>query len=121
MKKTYDFAMWLLLTIITCGIYNLFFMTAFEESVAKETNEKLDLDGAMLVLLTIITGGIYYIIWMYSVQERIRKEGQRRGITITETGTSLILWSTLGNLLCGLGIYIAVFKLIESYNEIIAY
>lgn len=116
MKKQYSFGMWLLLTIVTCGIYNYFFIASFNDSVNEVSDNRNETSGLMVVLLSIITCGIYYYIWLYNMGERIRVAGARKNITVTDSGSTIILWAILGSFLCGIGLYVGVFKLIENYN-----
>jgi hypothetical protein len=60
----------LILTIVTCGIYGIYWMAALQnESLAAAKEEGTS--GAMAVVLTIVTCGIYGFYWAYKLGERI--------------------------------------------------
>lgn len=67
-----DVALVVILSIITCGIYALYWMYVTQEEVNNYLGEQ-DLSGAMVVLLTFVTCGIYGWIWYYQIGQKIQK------------------------------------------------
>lgn len=112
--------MYILLTYITCGIYGYY----FTYKLAQDTNTMCFEDGettpglGMYILLSIITCGIYSYYWLYKIQNRLQAAGYRYGIPVAENGTTVILWSTVGCFLCGLGPFIAMNIVMTSANKI---
>lgn len=111
----------ILLSVITCGIYNLFFMYG----MIRDVNIALYNDGektpglAKYVLLGIITCGIYQLWWIYNIGNRIQTSAKTLyDISIEESGTTLILWKVIGCLICGLGTYVGDYLLIKNVNLI---
>lgn len=63
----------ILLTIVTCGIYGIYWVYALNNDVARMNNDPED--GGTVLLLSLITCGIYYIIWQYKMGEKIEQAG----------------------------------------------
>jgi hypothetical protein len=111
---------WFLLSVITCGIYNWFFI----HSLAKDINDACDGDGektsglAMFILLSVITCGLYVWIWHYKLGNRLAKNAPRYGMSFQENGTTVLLWMLFGIILCGIGPLIATNIIIKNSNAI---
>ncbi|WP_201756866.1 DUF4234 domain-containing protein [Isachenkonia alkalipeptolytica] len=72
MKKR-SIGMMILLTIITLGIYEIYWYVAFQSELKEHTGEGFGGLGHLFV--TIITFGIYYIVWQFLAGKRIAKLG----------------------------------------------
>ena len=120
LKTDRSFWMYLLLGVITCGIYDLVFM----HYLVKDVNTACDGDGKhttgflLMVLLSIITCGIYGFVWYYQLGNRLAENGRRYGYNVVETGTSVLLWMLLGSFLCGIGTFIAINIVITNTNVV---
>lgn len=117
-----DRNMWIviLLNMVTCGIYSLFYWKKVEEDVnvmcagdGKETQNYW-----IVFLLGMVTFGIYPIIWLYQVHERVYASGARYGVETCCSGGTYLLWSLLGAFLCGVGPFIAMHKSVKDLNAI---
>ncbi|RKM55614.1 DUF4234 domain-containing protein [Butyrivibrio sp. X503] len=109
-----------LLTIITCGIYAYY----FTYTVARDMNITCAGDGeetpglVAYILLSMVTCGIYSYYWYYKVGNRLSKNAPRYGMTFEESGTTVLLWMVVGTLLCGVGVFIALYIVIKNLNAI---
>lgn len=65
----------ILLSIVTCGLYGIYWVYALNNDVARINNDPED--GGTVLLLSLITCGIYYIIWQYKMGEKIEQAGGR--------------------------------------------
>lgn len=99
---------YIVLTILTCGIYALFFLS----NLAKDVNEMCKEDGKntngllIAIILGIITCGIYPIIWYYGIAERIGDAQTRIGQAKDIDGTKYLLFCLVGAFVCGfVGLY----------------
>lgn len=113
-------AKYILLTIVTFGIYGLVFMHGYIRDIntvcagdGKETPGLLK-----VILLSIITCGIYTLIWYYNVGNRLQENAPRYGLTFSENGTTVLLWMVVGSLLCGIGSFVAMNILIKNLNTL---
>jgi hypothetical protein len=104
-------ALVLILSLITCGIYYLFFIA----NVSRETKEFLGEEGlspGMEVLLSIVTCGIYTVYWDYMIAQRIVRMQEMVGLRPVDNG---ILYLVLNFI--GLGIIPAMIQQ-EHLNQI---
>ena len=86
----------IILTIVTCGIYGLYWMICITDEM-NQLAEVNDTSGGTAVLLSFITCGIYSIYWAYRL-------GEKRDIVEHQNGSSNILYLVLSVL--GLGILV---------------
>lgn len=113
---------YILLVIVTCGIYELFFI----HSVASDINETCKDDGKQtaglikLLLLSLVTCGIYSIFWFYASAERLSAYGKRNNVAVEIDGTKFLLWYLVGALICGVGSLYALHLYIKSINAVCA-
>jgi O-antigen/teichoic acid export membrane protein len=71
MLQKRNIAVWIILSIVTCGIAGLVWMAAVTKDVAllkKDVNYR---NGATVVLLAIVTCGIYALYWYYVTSQDI--------------------------------------------------
>ena len=124
LKSDRSLLMYILLNIVTCGIYSWFFI----HKLAKDVNEGCAGDGKktagllMYILLNTVTCGIYGWIWDYQLGNRLAENARRYNLMFSENGTTVLMWNIFGSLLCGIGPFIALNILIKNSNQIcIAY
>lgn len=71
-----------------------------------------------IIVFNILTCGIYSYIWYYQIAERLYINGRRYNVGIQETGMTVLLWMTLGSLLCGIGPLIGLYIIIKNANTV---
>lgn len=71
--KNRNIALYIILTLVTCGIYSLFWNVNLNNDFAEHNGKEKN--GWMIILLSIITCGIYYFVWIYRMGEEIEKAG----------------------------------------------
>ena len=109
----------ILLSIITFGIYGLYWIY----KLAKDVNKICEGDGKKTsglfkyLVFSFITLGIYSIIWLYMLGDRLQDNGPRYNITIKESGGPIVLWYVLGSLII-VGPFIALHILIKNTNAL---
>ena len=120
MKTNRSLLVYILLSIVTLGIYPLFFW----HSYVKDLNTICSGDGKntngllVAVLLSIVTLGIYAFVWQYGMQNRLRDNASRYNAGLIKGGGNVVLWSTLGMLLFGVGGLVALYIQIDSLNKL---
>ncbi len=112
--------MYILLSIITCGIYSWYFIykMAADVNVACNGDGKKTQGLVVFLLLTLVTCGIYGWFWYYALANRLQENAPRYGLTFSENGTTVLLWMLFGSLLCGIGSFVALHILITNTNAI---
>lgn len=112
--------LFIVLSIVTCGIYSFWFIY----TISQDVNTACQGDGdnttglVAYIILSYITCGLYSWYWLYRLGNRLQSNAYRYGITITENGTTVLLWAIFGSLLCGLGPLIAMNIIIKNTNTI---
>lgn len=95
MAKNRNIALCIIFSIITCGIYSLYWLVRLTD----EINEIAGIDdtsGGMVLLFTIITCGIYGFYWAYKVGEKVDGIKQGRGELSSNTGILYLILSIIG-------------------------
>lgn len=120
MIKQRSFATYILLSIVTCGIYSIVFWYQWTEDMNRLcAGDGKDSPNFIVVwLLSIITCGIYLWVWYYQMANRMQANAPRYGIALQENGTTILLWKLLGALLCGIGTYYGDYLLIKNTNTL---
>ena len=62
--------MCIIFTLITCGIYGIYWMIKLNDEVNIVSGEPQATSGGIVFLLTIVTCGIYGLYWLYKMGER---------------------------------------------------
>lgn len=109
---------WLLLSLVTCGIYSFYFLYC----LARDVNTLCQDDGdytpglAEFILLSFVTCGFYAYYWYYKIGNRLQANAPRYDLVFQENGTTVLLWQIFGALLCGLGPIFAMNIIINNTN-----
>ena len=96
----------IVLTIITCGIYGLYWMVCLTDDSTEVTGMGRT-SGGMALVFTLITCGIYAIYWAYKMGEKLDMARAQRGVP---TGSLSIVYLVLSLF----GLSIITFALIQS-------
>jgi hypothetical protein len=109
-----------LLTIVTLGVYQLFFIYKLAKDVNTICKEDGKKTGGLLayIFLGMITFGIYQYVWIYMLADRLQDNAQRYNITIKEGPSMILLWYTVGTLIFFAGPFIAVHIVIKNINAL---
>ncbi len=119
-KTDRSLLMYILLSIVTCGIYSYWFIY----TIAQDLNEICKEDGqktgglAAFILLSMITCGIYSFYWYYKIADRMAANAPSYGLSFQENGTTVLLWIIVGSLICGIGSFIAMHIVIKNVNAL---
>ncbi len=120
LKENRSLLLFLLLILITCGIYSLYFV----HTASRDANIACAVDGEhtagllKYLILSLITCGIYAIYWDYALANRLAANGPRYGYTIQENGSTYLLWYLLGGWVCGLGFIVARNIVLKNLNKV---
>jgi hypothetical protein len=86
----------IVLSIITCGIYALYWLYCLANDVNTVTRDPNALNGGMVLLLSIVTCSIYLLYWMYVSGQKIDQVKASRGIPSGSTGILYLLLTFFG-------------------------
>lgn len=92
-------ALAIVLSIITCGIYGIYWFIVMTDESNKVSNDNNTASGVLAFIFTIITCGIYGFYWYYKMGQKLYQAGKLYNKEIPDNG---VLYLVLG--LFGLGI-----------------
>ena len=87
-----NIAVCIILSIFTCGIYNIYWFICLNND-ANTASRTYGTSGGMAFLLSIVTCGIYYLFWAYKQGEKIDAAKKDRGIPSSNSGLVYLLLS----------------------------
>lgn len=120
MKTDRSLLAYILLSLITCGIYGYYFLYTMARDANVICSEDGKKTGGLLafILLSFVTCGFYAIYWYYNLGNRLAENAPRYGMNFQENGTTILLWYLVGALLCGIGPFVAMHILIKNMNSL---
>lgn len=86
----------ILLTIVTCGIYGIYWMIKLNDELNDAAGKTEATRGGMVFLFTLITCGIYGFFWYYKMGETVDVIKANKGITSSNTGIIYLVLSLFG-------------------------
>lgn len=113
----------ILLSIITFGIYPLVFMSSISTNIniiASRYDGKKTMHYCLLTFIVApITFGIAGLVWSHRISARIGAELQRRGIDYSFGAGTFWGWGILGSLIA-VGPFVYLHKLAKAMNKLCA-
>lgn len=95
MIKRRDIAVAIILSIVTCGIYGLYWFVCLNDDL-NELTDREGTSGGVALILSLVTCGIYAIYWMYKAGEKVDELKSRRGQTSQYSGIVYLVLSLFG-------------------------
>ena len=96
MVKKRDLAICIILSIVTCGIYGLYWFVCLNDDSNKVSNEQNPTSGGIALLLSIVTCGIYMFYWMYKHGEKLDQASAQRGLGTSSRGVLYLVLTLVG-------------------------
>ena len=75
-----NIAMYIILSIVTCGIFGIYWFICLTDDSKLAANDNESASGPVAFLLTIVTCGIYSWYWAYKLGDRVDYAANSRGI-----------------------------------------
>lgn len=107
MVKQRSIPLCIIFTIITCGIYGIYWFIVMTDESNALSPETECASGGLAFLFTIITCNIYGLYWAYKMGEKLDNAKTSRGMS-SNNGSILYL------ILCFLGLGIIAYALMQS-------
>ena len=85
---------YLLLTLVTCGIFGIYWMIVILKDIATTSGE--DINPWMVILLSIITCGIYGIYFSYQMGKYMVKAGENYNVKIEDNSILYLILTIFG-------------------------
>lgn len=86
----------IILTIVTCGIYGIYWLIKLNDEVNTITGDAEAPSGVMVWLLGIITCGIYTFIWMYKMGNKLDDYYEAKGMGRSNRGVIYLVLTLFG-------------------------
>lgn len=112
MVEKRSIAVAIILSIITCGFYSIYWFVKLTDEVNYASNHPQDMSGGMALLLTLVTCGIYGYIWYYKMGEKLDELATAKARPTQSRG---VVYLVLG--LFGLGI-VSYALMQDSLNQL---
>lgn len=78
--KQREIALYVILTIVTCGIFGFVWLAFMANDLKQLANEPEKMDGGLVVFLSIITCGIFMYYWYYQAGKSVEKAKYMRNM-----------------------------------------
>lgn len=121
MRTDRNLLTYILLSIFTCGIYNIVFYSDLGDDVnfiARPRDGKHLMHYCLMYFLVgPFTCGIYMFVWFHSLSARIGNEARARGIATSFGAGSFWLWYVIGSFFI-VGPFIYIYQLCSTMNMI---
>ena len=91
----------IILSILTCGIYSIYWFIVLTDDLNRLTKEENDMSGGLSFLLTLVTCGIYGFFWAYKMGQKVDKLNNN---TNGYTGIVYIVLIAVGSMVSGVGL-----------------
>ena len=86
----------IILTIVTCGIYGIYWFICLTNEVEIASEDREMSSGGVAFLLTIITCGIYGIYWAYKMGKQLDSALEQRGMPAKNGAVLYLILSVVG-------------------------
>ena len=86
----------IIFTIITCGIYGIYWFVVMTDDVKYAAKDDKIASGGLAFLYTLLTCGIYGIYWAYKMGELVAKAQEDRGLTVKNNAVLYLILQLLG-------------------------
>lgn len=91
-----NIALCIILSIITCGIYGLYWIYKLTEDVNTLKGDPNATSGGVVILLGIITCGIYMWYWLYKQGDNLDQIKASRGLPAGNSGILYLILAIVG-------------------------
>jgi hypothetical protein len=85
----------IVLTIITCGIYGIYWFIVLTNEVGTLSGDH-EFTGGKHFLLTLVTCGIWSIVWSYQIGKQVAAVQQYRGYHPNDNSVLYVILSVFG-------------------------
>lgn len=89
--KQRNLALCIIFSIITCGIYELYWIVCITDEANELSENPNYASGIFALLLTIVTCNIYGLYWAYQMGEKIDIIKQKRGKPTSNSGVLYLI------------------------------
>lgn len=85
----------IVLSLITCGIYGIYWFIVMTNDAGKLSGDS-SFTGGKHFLLSLVTCGIWSIVWSYQIGKQIAEAQRQRGVLATDNSVLYLVLSIFG-------------------------
>lgn len=85
----------IILSLITCGIYGIYWFIVLTNDVGRLSRDP-SFTGGKHFLLTLITCGVWSFIWSYQIGQHIAEAQRQRGMSVTDNSVIYLILNLFG-------------------------
>lgn len=91
-----DLVLNIVLTILTCGIYGLYWFIVMTDDSNNISSKEKTATGGLSLVYSIITCGIYMFYWNYKMGKKLYEAGKEHNVDISDNSVLYIVLAVLG-------------------------
>ena len=91
-----DLAVAIILSIVTCGIYGIYWFIVLTDDAKTASGDDSFPSGGIAFLLTLVTCGIYGIYWAYKMGELMKVAQSKNGLPVKDNSVVYLILQLLG-------------------------
>lgn len=96
MKEERNIAVAVILTLITCGIYGIYWFIVLTDEAKEAAGDTELSSGGLAFVFTLLTCGIYGIYWAYRMGQIMHKAGEKNKLSIADNSVLYLVLQLLG-------------------------
>ncbi|MBE6161109.1 MAG: DUF4234 domain-containing protein [Firmicutes bacterium] len=91
-----DIVVSIILSIVTCGIYNIYWFVVMTDDVKNVANDNNIASGGLAFVYTLLTCGIYGFYWAYKMGELMKTAQTSRGMQGNDNAVVYLILQIVG-------------------------
>ena len=120
LKDDRSIAAYILLGLLTCGIYNIWVLYGLAKDVnviCKDYGKRTS-GVVALVVLSLLTFGLYGVFWWVRLADMLGYVARKKNLNVSVSGGFILACMVLNYLVCGIASWVGVYKIFEVSNEL---
>lgn len=85
----------IVLSLITCGIYGIYWFIVMTNDAGKLSGDS-SFTGGKHFLLTLVTCGIWSFVWSYQIGKQVAEAQRQRGALVSDNSTLYLILTIVG-------------------------
>lgn len=91
-----DLVVAIILSLVTCGIYGIYWFITMTDDVKTVSGDTQLASGGMAFLFTILTCGIYGFYWAYKIGELMKVAYEKNGMPVKDNSVLYLILEIFG-------------------------
>ena len=96
MKEERNIVLAIVFTLITCGIYGIYWFIVLTDEAKEAAGDTELASGGLAFVFTLLTCGIYGIYWAFRMGQIMNKAGEKNNLSIADNSVLYLVLQLLG-------------------------